>query len=63
MAVGLREHVNTSLRGLRLVKGPNPDYPLIDSFYQRGFGTGVRQRGGAVVMKITAGSYSAPTFV
>jgi hypothetical protein len=60
--VGLREHLNTSLRGLRLVKGPNPDYPLIDSFYQRGFGTGIRQRGGAVVMKITAGSYSAPTF-
>jgi hypothetical protein len=59
--VGIREHANASLRGLRLVKGPNPDYPLIDSFYNRGFGTGIRQRGGAVVMKITAGAYSIPT--
>jgi len=61
--VGIREHVNTSMRGLRLVKGPNPDYPLIDSFYQRGFGTGVRQRGGSVVMQLTAsGTYTPPTF-
>jgi len=60
--VGLREHSNASLRGLRLVKGPNPDYPLIDSFYNRGFGTGVRQRGGSVVMQIKAsGDYVAPT--
>lgn len=59
--VGLREHSNTSLRGLRLVKGPNPDYPLIDSFYNRGFGTGVRQRGGAMVMQITANAtYTKP---
>ena len=60
--VGIREHKNESLRGLRLVKGPNPDYPLIDSFYQRGFGTGVRQRGGAVVMQITTNpTYAPPT--
>ena len=59
--VGLREHANTSLRGLRLVKGANPDYPLIDSFYQRGFGTGIRQRGAAAVMQIKAtGSYAPP---
>lgn len=59
--VGLREHANASLRGLRLVKGQTPDYPLIDSFYQRGFGTGVRQRGAAVVTQITAGSYTIPS--
>lgn len=59
--VGLREHSNASLRGLRLVKGPNPDYPLIDSFYNRGFGTGIRHRGGAIVMQITTnGSYTKP---
>ncbi len=59
--VGIREHQNTSLRGLRLVKGPQADYPLIDSFYQRGFGTGVRHRGGSVVMQIKAsGSYVPP---
>ena len=61
--VGLREHSNSSMRGLRLVKGPNPDYPLIDSFYNRGFGTGIRQRGGAIVMQITASAtYTTPTF-
>lgn len=61
--VGLREHSNASMRGLRLVKGPNPDYPLIDSFYNRGFGTGIRQRGGAIVMQITASAtYTTPTF-
>lgn len=59
--VGFREHVNPSLRGMRLVKGPNPDYPLIDSFYNHGFGTGIRQRGGSAVMQITASaSYTAP---
>lgn len=58
--IGFREHANPGLRGLRLVKGREPDYPLIDSYYQRGFGTGVRQRGAAMVMKITAGSYTVP---
>jgi hypothetical protein len=59
--VGIREHSNPSLRGLRLVKGPNPDYPLVESFFQRGFGTGVRQRGAAVVTQITAsGTYATP---
>lgn len=59
--VGIREHENQSLRGLRLVKGPVPDYPLIDSFYQRGFGTGIRQRGGSVVMQVTTNvSYTPP---
>lgn len=59
--IGIREHANPNLRGLRLVKGRQPDYPLQDAFYQRGFGTGIRQRGGAVVMKVTAGTYAAPT--
>ena len=60
--VGVRDHANSSLRGLRLVKGPDNDYPLVDSYYQRGFGTGVRQRGAGVVMKIAAaGGYTIPT--
>jgi hypothetical protein len=59
--VGIREHQNASLRGLRLVKGPSADYPLTDSFYNRGFGTGVRHRGGSVIMQIKAsGSYAPP---
>lgn len=59
--VGFREHANPGLRGLRLVKGPNADYPLIDSFYNVGFGTGIRQRGGGVVYQYTASaSYTPP---
>lgn len=59
--IGLRQHAQPGLRGLRLVKGPNNDYPLIESEYVRGFGTGVRQRGAGIVMKIAAsGSYAPP---
>lgn len=60
--IGIREHANPALRGLRLIKGRSDDYPLQDSYWQRGFGTGIRQRGAAVVMKIAAsGDYAAPT--
>lgn len=59
--IGFREHANPGLRGLRLVKGRDADYPLIDSYYARGFGTGVRQRGAGMVMQITAaGTYTVP---
>lgn len=59
--IGIREHANPALRGLRLVKGRSNDYPLQDSYYQRGFGTGIRQRGAGVVMQIKAtGSYTVP---
>lgn len=59
--IGFREHQNAGLRGLRLVKGRDNDYPLIDSFYQRGFGTGVRHRGAGIVMQITANAnYAIP---
>ena len=59
--IGFREHAQANLRGLRLVKGRTPDYPLIDSVYNHGFGTGVRHRGAVVVAQITAGAYSIPT--
>lgn len=59
--VGIREHARPELRGLRMVKGREPDYPLQDSYWQRGFGTGVRHRGATYVMQITAaGSYTVP---
>jgi hypothetical protein len=60
--IAFREHANAGLRGLRLVKGRQPDYPLVDSFYNRGFGTGVRHRGAAAILKVTAGAYSPPNF-
>lgn len=59
--IGIREHARAELRGLRLVKGRAPDYPLQESYWQRGFGTGIRHRGAGVVMKIAAsGSYAPP---
>jgi hypothetical protein len=60
--IGFREHANASLRGMRLVKGRNPDYPLIDSYYVRGFGTGVRHRGAGVVSQIASSTgYTPPS--
>lgn len=59
--VGIREHENAGLRGLRLVKGRDNDYPLTDSYYLHGFGTGIRHRGAGVVMQVTTNaSYAAP---
>lgn len=59
--VGLREHANPAYRGLRLLPGNNTAYPLVDSYYARGFGTGVRQRAGAVVLMVGTGSYVIPS--
>lgn len=58
--IGIREHARQELRGLRIVKGREPDYPLQDSYYQRGFGTGIRQRGAGVIMQVTANASYAP---
>lgn len=59
--VGLREHANPAYRGLRMIPGNQQGYPLVDSYYARSFGTGIRQRGGAVVTQIkAAGSYEPP---
>lgn len=60
--VGFRQHADPSYQGLLLIPGDRPGYPLIDSYYTRGFGTGIRQRGGAAVMQIKAsGTYDIPT--
>lgn len=60
--IGIREHYNASMRGLRLIPGARSDYPLIDSFYERGFGTGVRQRGGGWLVQVTnSATYTVPT--
>jgi hypothetical protein len=59
--VGFREHVNTAYQGLRHIPGRGP-YPIQESFFARGFGTGTRHRGAAVVTQITTNvSYTAPT--
>lgn len=59
--IGFREHTNPAYKGLKIIPGQRSDYPLLDSFYRRGFGVGVRQRGAGFVMQVTAsGSYTAP---
>lgn len=59
--VGLREHANPAFRGLTLIPGDRNGYPLIESFYQRGMGTGIRQRGAGIVMQVTASAtYTVP---
>lgn len=59
--IAFREHPTASLRGLRLAKGKTPDYPLIDSFYVRGFGCGVRHRGAGAIMQVTVSpTYTVP---
>jgi hypothetical protein len=59
--IGIRRHRNPDLRGLRLVKGKTQDYPLIDSFYVNGLGTGIRQRGAGAVLQLgNAGAYAPP---
>lgn len=59
--VGLRQHANPQMQGLRIIAGNYQRYPLIDGFYARTFGSGIRQRGGAAIMQIKAsGSYECP---
>ena len=59
--VGLRQHANPAMQGLRILPGNNQRYPLIDGFYARSFGTGIRQRGGAAIMQVKAtGEYEIP---
>jgi hypothetical protein len=58
--IGIREHQNPAMQGLQLIGGDS-NYPLVDSFYRRGFGTGVRHRGAGVVMQVTTnGTYTVP---
>lgn len=59
--IGIREHRNPSYRGLTMIPGQRTQYPLIDSFYRRGFGTGVRQRGAGFMVQVTnSATYTVP---
>ena len=54
---------NTSYRGLILMRGSNPDYPIIESYYLRWFGSKVYNRSLGVAGYLAAsGSYVNPTY-
>lgn len=60
--IAFRQHTNVALQGMRLIAGPKADYPLIESYYMRGFGVGVLQRGAGAVMQVVTGTtYTPPT--
>jgi len=59
--IGLREHQNPAYRGLKVLPGNRAGYPLIESFFQRGLGTGIRQRGAGIVMQVSGNAtYTIP---
>ena len=60
--VGIREHASPEWRGLRLLPGNQMRYPLLDSYYMHGFGTGIRQRGAGMVLQFKNGAtaYEVP---
>jgi hypothetical protein len=59
--LALREHELPAWRGLKIYPGPYR-YPIVESLFSRGIGTGTRYRGSAVVVQVTAsGTYTVPT--
>jgi hypothetical protein len=54
----LRRH--PKFPGLTLVDGGSEKYPLVDSYWTSGFGTGVRQRLAGMVMQVTANAAYTP---
>lgn len=56
--IAIRE--DPRLRGVQLVKGRTPDYPLIDSFYTHGLGAGIKNKGAGVVMRVVASTTYTP---
>lgn len=60
--IALRVARSESARGLKLWRGTNPEYPLVDSFYYREFGSGCRQFGNGVCCQVVSGTtYTSPT--
>lgn len=62
--MAFREPLNEQARGLVIMRGTNPEYPLANSYYYHEFGVGVRQRGNGAALQITSdgASYTSPQF-
>jgi hypothetical protein len=62
--IGVRQHANPQYQGLRQLAGNHQRYPLIESFYTRSFGTGVRHRSAATVFQVTSeDEHTVPTII
>ena len=62
--IGVRQHANPGYQGLRQLASNHQRYPLLESFYTRSFGTGVRHRSAAVCFQVTSeDEYAAPTLI
>ena len=60
--VAVRQHASPAYQGLRVIPGHWSGYPLIDSFFARGVGVGVRHRGAAAVLQVNSNaSYTPPS--
>jgi hypothetical protein len=59
--VRLIEPTNPSFRGLIIIPGENPQYPIINSYYLRYLGAKVLHRGAGVAVKLGNATYSNPT--
>ena len=58
--VALRSHTDPAYQGLLRIPG-NGKYPLVESFFHRDIGVGVRHRSAAVAIQVTASpTYTAP---
>lgn len=59
----LVEYAPENMAGLRLHPGNNPNYPLVESYFDRWIGHKVLNRGAGVAVQIATGSgYTDPTF-
>ncbi|MFC8182253.1 hypothetical protein ACFULT_25565 [Rhodococcus sp. NPDC057297] len=61
--IGLREFPAPEYRGLRQIPGRDTRYPLVESYFARSFGTGVRYRSAAACLQVTTGSTYTPPVI
>jgi hypothetical protein len=59
-AVGMRIHELPEHQGLKLIPGNHQNLPLVESFYTRCFGVGVRHRSAAVCIFVDPGTVYVP---
>jgi hypothetical protein len=62
--IARRTHPAPGWQGLRHIPGHWQNYPLVESFFQRGLGCGTRHRSAACVVQLKAsGTYDVPEIV